>query len=115
MPEADIYWHSRRRLWSIRIGGRVADHVPSVSATRCRMVVREVERQRALARGQRSVHAWIRGELQVGDTLDNTVGLVEVGYNFRCAPTFTIRPGYTPIFAARMVVFMPSGQAFALV
>jgi hypothetical protein len=114
MPEAEIYWHSRRRLWLIRVGGRVIDHLPCVSATRCRMVVRETERLRAIAWGQRSVHAYVRGEIQVGDTLDNTVGLVQIGYNFRRAPTFTRRPGFEPIFAARMVVFVPGGQAFAL-
>lgn len=114
MPEADVYWHSRKKAWSIRIGGRVVNHLPCVSATRCRMVVQEGERQRAIARGQRSVHAFVRGKIQVGVTLDNTLGLVEIGYNYRLAGCFTRRPGYTPIFAARMVVFTPSGQAYAL-
>ena len=45
--EADIYWHSRWHRWSVRVGGRVVDHLESVSATRCVMVVRETERQRA--------------------------------------------------------------------
>jgi hypothetical protein len=115
MPnEADIYWNSIKKAWSIRVTGRVVDHLPCVSATRCVMVVREGERQRALARGQRSVHAWIRGAIHADDTLDNTAGLVEIGYNFRLAGHFTTRPGYQPIFAARMVVFTASGQAFAL-
>jgi hypothetical protein len=114
MPEAEIYWHSRRRLWSIRVSGRVVDHLPSVSATRCVMVVRETERQRALARGQRSVHTWVRGEIRIDDTLDHCADMVEIGYSPWHAGCFTRRPGYTPIFAARMVVFMPSGQAFAL-
>jgi hypothetical protein len=113
MPEADIYWHLRLCRWSIRVGGRVVDHLPCVTATRCRMVVRETERLRAIARGQRSVHAWIRGEIRVGVTVDNCAGLIEIGYSPWHAPTFTRRPDFTPIFAARMVVFMPNGQAFA--
>jgi hypothetical protein len=114
MPEADIYWHSRLRRWSIRVGGRVVDHLTCVSATRCRMIVQEGERQRAITRGQRSVHAFLRGEIQIGVTFDNTLGLVEIGYNFRLAPTFTRRPGFEPIYSARLVVFLPSGQAYAL-
>jgi len=112
--EADIYWHSRWHRWSVRVGGRVVDHLESVSATRCVMVVRETERQRAIARGQRSVHAWIRGEIRIGDTLDHCADMIEIGYSYRCAPTFTTRPGFQPIFAARLVVFTASGQAFAL-
>jgi hypothetical protein len=79
------------------------------------MIVQEGERKRAIARRQRSVHAFVRGEIQVGVTLDNTLGLVEIGYNYRLAGCFTRRPGFEPIWAARMVVFMTSGQAFALI
>jgi hypothetical protein len=114
MPEADVYWHSRLKRWSIRIGGRVVDHLPAVSATRCMMVVRETERQRAIARGQRSVHAWIRGEIRVDDTLDHCADLIEIGYSPSHAGHFTRRPGFTPIWAARLVVFTASGQAYAL-
>jgi hypothetical protein len=79
------------------------------------MVVKEGERQRAIGCGQRSVHAWIRGCIQPGDTLDNTLGLVEIGYNFRCAGHFTRRPGFEPIWAARLVVFTATGQAYVLI
>jgi len=113
MPEADIYFHSRKRMWSIRVAGRVVDHMPAVTATRCTMHVREGERRRALERGQRSVHAWIRGELQ-DVTVDHAAGLVEVGYSPWCARHFTTRPGFRPVFAARLVVFHPDGRAWAL-
>ncbi|WP_262030167.1 hypothetical protein [Microvirga sp. Mcv34] len=114
MPEADIYWHSIKKAWSIRVAGRVVDHLPCVTATRCRMVVRETERQRAIARSQRSVHAFIQGEIHVGDTLDHCADLVEIGYSPWHAGTFTTRPDFRPIRAARLVVFVPSGQAYAL-
>ena len=113
MPEADVYWHSRKRAWSIRVAGRVVDHVSSVTATRCTMHVREGERRRALERRQRSVHAWIRGQL-VDVTVDHAVNLVEVGYSPWHAGTFTIRPGFAPVFAARLVVFHADGRAWAL-
>jgi hypothetical protein len=114
MREAEIYWHSRRRLWSVRVGRHVVDHVPAMSATRCRMIVREGERLRAIERRQRSVHAWIRGQIADPVTVDNTLGLVEIGYSYRLSPHFTMRPGFKPIFAARMVVFTATGQAYAL-
>lgn len=113
MREADLYWHSRKRCWSIRVAGRVVDHLECVTATRCTMHVREGERRRALERRQRSVHAWIRGELQ-DVTVDNCVDLVEIGYSPFVCGHFTIRPGFAPVHAARMVVFRPDGRAFAL-
>ncbi len=113
--EADIYWHSRLRRWSIRVGGRVVDHRESVTAYRCRMVVRERERLRAVTLGQRCVCAWIRGEIQNGVTLDNCIDLVRVGFNPWTGPTFTTRPDGIPIWAARMVVFCPGGDAWALI
>jgi hypothetical protein len=70
-------------------------------------------RARALERGQRSVHAWVRGTLS-GETVDNGIGMVRVGYNFRMAPTFTLRPGFEPVHAARRVVLCPDGSAWAL-
>jgi len=114
MPEADVYWHSRKKAWSVRVAGRVVDHLPCMTATCCRMVVREAERQRAIERGQRSVHAWIRGQISVPVTIDDCVGLIEIGYSFRCAGHFTTRPDFRPIRSARLVVFTVTGQAYAL-
>jgi hypothetical protein len=109
--EAEIYWHSRLRRWSIRVGGRIVNHVPAVTAYRCRMVVR----QRAVMAGQRCVCAWVRGDAQDGVTLDNCAELVRIGFNPFLAPTFTTRPGYQPIYSARMVVFTGTGEAWALI
>jgi hypothetical protein len=41
-------------------------------------------------------------------------GLVEIGYNPFLAPTFTLRPGFEPIHAARRVVLAETGRAYAL-
>jgi len=111
--ETEAYWHSRRHLWSLRRGGRVVDQVPFVTLARCAFIVREGERRRALERRQRSVHAWVRGEY-LAETEDNALGMVQVGYNFRLAGTFTARPTFTPIYAARRVVLRPDGTAWAL-
>jgi hypothetical protein len=111
---ADVYWHTRRLRWSVRVSGRVVDHLPLVALSGCRMVVREGERQRCLERGQRSVHAWVRGSLaEPPEAIPET--FVEVGYNPFLAPHFTTRPGFEPIHAAAFVAFLPDGSAWALV
>lgn len=111
--KADVYWHLRKRRWSLRIDGRVADHLPVVALAGCRMTVRERERQRCIARGQRSVHAWVQGTLVTPPPVDEA--FVQVGYSPFLAGVFTRRPGFAPIRAADLVVFKPDGTAWALV
>ncbi|MGF9764304.1 hypothetical protein AAII07_55310 [Microvirga sp. 0TCS3.31] len=111
--EVEIYWHSVKHLWSVRARGCVVAHVAFATLGRCQFVVRETERVRALERGQRSVHAWVRGCL-LDLTVDNTLGMVCVGYSWRHAPAFTVRPGYAPICSARLVTFHADGHAYAL-
>jgi hypothetical protein len=111
--EVDAYWCSRRAAWSVRFRGRVVAHVGFLTLIRCRMVVQPSGRARALEQGQRSVHAWVRGGLS-GETCDNTLGLARIGYSYSMAPTFTIRPGFAPVAAARRVVLRPDGSAWAL-
>jgi len=111
---ADVYWHTRKAAWSVRVRGRVAGHVPFITLRRCRMVVRKAERLRAVQRRQRSVHAWVQGEL-ADLTVDNTVGLVRLGYSPWHTGHFTIRPGFEPLHSARLVVFTAQGEAWALI
>jgi hypothetical protein len=112
--EVDVYWNTQRRLWSVRVRGRVAGHVPFITLRRCRMVIRETERLRAVQKRQRSVHAWVRGE-PTDLTVDNAMGLVRFGYSPWHAEHFTIRPGYQPLHSARLVVFTARGEAWALI
>ena len=44
MTRAECYRHTRKRLWSLRVGGKVIDHLPFVALAGCRMTVRETER-----------------------------------------------------------------------
>ncbi|WP_262265522.1 hypothetical protein [Microvirga yunnanensis] len=108
-----MYWHTRRKRWSLRVAGRVADHLPVVALQACRMVVREAERQRCIARGQRSVHAWIQGTLVAPPPVDEA--FVEIAYSPWYAGHFTRRPGFAPIREADLVVFGRDGKAWALV
>lgn len=111
--EVQAYWCSRRDLWSVRFRGRVAGHVGYATLLRCRLVVQPGGRARAMELGQRSVHAWVAGTL-ADETVDNCLGMVRVGYNYRLAPTFTLRPGFEPVHAARRVVLKPDGTAWAM-
>jgi hypothetical protein len=111
--EVHVYWCSRRHQWSVRARGRVVGHVGFATIIRCRFIVQAGGRARALERGQRSVHAWIRGTL-AAETVDNGIGMIRVGYNYRHAATFTTRPAFAPIYAARLVTFHADGHAYAL-
>ncbi|UVF18475.1 hypothetical protein HPT29_018560 [Microvirga terrae] len=113
MTRADVYWHTRLRRWSLRVDGRVADHLPVVALAGCRMVVREAERQRCIARGQRSVHAWVQGRLITPPPI--LEAFVQIGYSPFVCGAFTARPGFLPIHQADLVVFAPDGKAWALV
>ncbi len=113
MTRADVYWHTRLLRWSLRFDGRVADHLPVVALQGCRMVVRERERQRCIARGQRSVHAWVQGHLVTPPPVDEA--FVEIGYSPWHAGAFTVRPGYLPVWEADLVVLRQDGKAWALV
>jgi hypothetical protein len=110
---ADVYWHLRKRRWSLRVDGRVIDHLPVVALADCRMTVRERERLRCIERRQRSVHAWITGELVTPPEISET--FVQVGYSPWHASAFTVRPVFHPIHAADLVVFRPDSKAWALV
>jgi hypothetical protein len=106
-----VYRNLAKGCWSIRSGGRVVAHLHRVTLRSCVMRVREGGRQRVLREGHRNVHAWIEGTW-IEDAVDE--GLVEIGYNPFLAPTFTLRPGFEPIHAARLVVLAETGRAYAL-
>ena len=59
--EVDVYWHTRLRLWSVREGGRVVAHVPTVTLRQVRFIVSASAVRRVQAQGQRAVCAWARG------------------------------------------------------
>ncbi|MFC4172387.1 hypothetical protein ACFOYU_09980 [Microvirga sp. GCM10011540] len=113
MTRADVYWHTVKRRWSLRVAGRVVDHLPLVALQGCRMVVRKGERRRCIERGQRSVHAWIQGTLMTPPPVDGA--FVQIGYSPWCAGHFTTRPAFLPIHQADVVSFLADGTAWALV
>lgn len=57
----DCYWHTGRRLWSLRERGRVVAHLPRVCLDHVTLTVRESGVARIRLRGQREVVAWATG------------------------------------------------------
>jgi hypothetical protein len=109
--KVEVYRNLTRHRWSVRRGGRVIGHRHEVMLRTCAMRVREGGRQRALHEGQRNVHAWIEGDL-CEDVVG--AGMIEIGYNPFQASTFTVRPGFKPVFTALFVIFPRSGRAYAV-
>lgn len=59
----DIYWHTRKRMWSVRLRGLVVEHVTSAEMINVQFIVHEAARRRAMATGQRAVFAFAHGAL----------------------------------------------------
>jgi hypothetical protein len=106
-----VYRNLTKGCWSLRSGGRVIAHHHRVTLRACTMRVCGSGRQRVLLEGQRNVHAWVEGNL-VREMIDG--GPVEIGYNPFLAPTFTVRPGFVPVFEAQAVTFSHDGRAYAV-
>lgn len=58
---ADVYWHRRLQLWSVREAGRVVTHVEAIVLADVAFRASEAGRIRCLRRGQREVVAWAQG------------------------------------------------------
>ena len=108
----EIYWHTRRHMWSVREGGRVVAHVPAIALADVAMVVRPGARDRVLRTGRREVHAWCRGTRTDLDGIP--AGAVEIGYSPWMAAHFTSRPGFSKVLSAKLIVFISNGTAWAL-
>lgn len=100
-----VYRNLTRACWSVRAGGRVLAHVPAVHLTGCTMVVQPAGQARALAQGQRNVHAYVRGTVTA--TLEGTYPL-RARYNVFRALTFTTEDG--PVLGAAAAHFDEHGQ-----
>ena len=108
----DVYRNLTRSCWSVREGGRVVAHKPTIALTDVTMVVQPGGRARVLRTGVREVHAWCRGTRT--ELAGVPAGAVEIGYSPWHAPHFTSRPGFSKVMACRLIVFTNTGTAWAL-
>ena len=63
---SDVYRNLTRRLWSVRVGGRVVGHVPAIVLADVVLRASEAGRLRCLRTGARDVHAWATGTVAEG-------------------------------------------------
>lgn len=109
MP-VEAYWHRRMRLFSVRRGGRVVAHVPTLALSGCRFRASEAGRLRCLRTGARDVHAVVAGEMaeasRPGDAVRVGYRVTEAG--FRCRDTGQI------VTHAEAVWLEADGSAWAL-
>lgn len=78
----DVYWNLHKRLWSVRVDGRVVAHLPGVVLECCAFRVSEAGRQRVLASRRKNVHAWVRGTItQLGSHEADDTQALPVRYN----------------------------------
>jgi hypothetical protein len=82
----EAYWHRRRRLFSVRRGGLVVAHVPTLALRDCHFRASEAGRLRCL-RGARDAHAVVVGEpseaSRPGDAIRVGYRLTEAGFRSR--------------------------------
>ncbi|MEE7456828.1 hypothetical protein MPAR168_00510 [Methylorubrum populi] len=105
-----VYWNRTRRDWSVRRGGFVIGHAPSLALAGCALHAGESSRQRCVSTGQRDVHAWIKGTLADGP---RPADAVRIGYR-PAEPGFRRRDTGVVVTAASAVWFEPDGSAWAL-
>lgn len=58
-----VYWNVRRKIWSVRVRGKVLLHTAHCTILNPRFKVSEAGRQRVLRERCKNVHAYIEGEV----------------------------------------------------
>jgi ribosomal protein S4 len=95
--KAEVYFHSKKKIFSIRVNGRVVDHRLSLCMRDVVFKVSESGRQRVLREKKKNVHA-----LVVGEIVESCKARDEVKYNPYRSATFVTLDG-SPIFSADYV------------
>lgn len=56
-----VYRNLRKKCFSVRQGGRVVAHVPSITLKDCTFIVQPAGRDRVRREGRKNVHAFVKG------------------------------------------------------
>jgi hypothetical protein len=95
---ADIYFSLHKRLFSIRMGGKVVRHCGYAFVWKPKFVVQPAGRAKVFATKRKNVHAFVRGTLMVSGPRDDGMFAV-VRYNPYEAGHFMLEDG-TPVESA---------------
>lgn len=111
MSQIETYWNRHIRTWSLRAAprGLVFEHAPTLALAGCEFIVAESSRLRCIERGQRDVHAFIRG---MRTDAPRPADAVRIGYR-PAQPGFRRRDTGAVVTAAAVVWFEPDGSAWA--
>tara|TARA_R110001592_G_scaffold114429_4_gene314284 strand:+ start:1308 stop:1700 length:393 start_codon:yes stop_codon:yes gene_type:complete len=83
--QSEVYYNLRKKLFSVRIKGKVKHHNDNVVIYNPRFVVQEGGRQRVLKTKQKNVHAFVRGSWVGNVGLDFEHNLERAYYNpYKC-------------------------------
>ena|SRR5215831_1554270 len=116
MARVVVYKNLRRGDWSIaalsgnRGRGKVIDHVRSCILANATFVVQEGSRQAVIRNRERSVHAWVIGDLVASGPAPEA--WQSITYNPYLAPTFRIRGTDTAVHTAAYAIFTPEKGAY---
>lgn len=103
------YWHTRRRLWSLREGGRVVAHEPRVMLLDVSLVVLPGAVTRVRVRRQREVCAWADGQRVIAGPGGGGFRLLFDPYRWA---TFVLAEDETPVTGCRVLRLEPNGEAW---
>ena len=95
--KAEVYFHSTKKVFSVRVDGRVVDHRSRLCMRNVVFKVSEAGRQRVLSEKRKNVHA-----LVVGEIVESCTAGDEVKYNPYRNSTFVTLDG-APILSADFV------------
>ncbi|KOX59655.1 MULTISPECIES: hypothetical protein [unclassified Methylobacterium] len=106
----DVYRNLVRRDWSVREGGLVVGHVPTIALSDVRFMVSEAARQRTLRLRQRAVMAWATGTRCDAPRYPSAI---RVRFDPYAGPHFTTEDG-TVVLRANLVHFLEDATCWAV-
>lgn len=62
---ADIYYNVRKKVLSVKVKGKVVEHIGIVLMENVQFVVSQAGRKRVLSSGHKNVHAYVRGRISM--------------------------------------------------
>lgn len=109
MSQIETYWNRHIKTWSMRAAPRwlVFDHAAPLALAGCEFIVAESSRLRCIERGQRDVHAFIRG---VRTDASRPADAIRIGYR-PSEPSFRRHDTGAVVTSASAVWFEPDGSA----